>query len=158
MAEPPGVQIQDLFATPFRRMTLTQKSEFECGIHARAFWQARLCDVPGCLARTHLPGRGLEFNLELADPIEGFLASDSDWRGTSGSYVVSLGPDSWAERGTNRALPTLRASTGAFTRLWLGCLSASSLAATDSLEGPPELLEALDWALCLPAPKPGWDY
>ena len=72
--------------------------------------------------------------------------------------MVTLGPASGAEPGLDPALPTLTASVGAFTRMWLGVRPASGLAVTDDLAGPPELLEALDWALRLPQPKPDWDF
>jgi hypothetical protein len=42
--------------------------------------------------------------------------------------------------------------------LWLGVRPATGLAVTDELSGPPELLEALDWVLRLPDPKPDWDF
>jgi hypothetical protein len=71
---------------------------------------------------------------------------------------VTLGPQSSAEPGTDRALPTLAASVGAFTRMWLGVLPATGLAVTDELEGPQELLEELDWALRLPQPSVDWGF
>jgi hypothetical protein len=72
--------------------------------------------------------------------------------------VVTLGPSSGAEPGQDAALPTLSASVGAFTRLWMGVRPATSLAITDDLSGPRALLENLDWLLRLPAPKPDWDF
>ena len=56
------------------------------------------------------------------------------------------------------SLPTLKASVGAFTRLWLGVLSANGLAVTDQLSGPPDLLGELDRAFLLPQPHPDWDF
>jgi len=48
---------------------------------------------------------------------------------------------------------------GAFTRLWLGVRSATSLAVTDDLSGPQELLRELDDVLlCFPDPKWDWDF
>jgi hypothetical protein len=55
-------------------------------------------------------------------------------------------------------LPTLTASVGAFTRLWLGVRSATGLAVTDDLDGLPELLSALDEILRLPVPNIGWEF
>ncbi len=60
--------------------------------------------------------------------------------------------------GADPALPTLAASVGAFTRMWLGVRPATGLAATDDLFGPQELLERLDRVLRLPDPKPDWDF
>ena len=72
--------------------------------------------------------------------------------------MVALGPESSAEPGTDGTLPTLTASVGAFTRMWLGVLPATGLAVTDELEGPQELLEELDWALRLPQPRYDWGF
>ena len=70
----------------------------------------------------------------------------------------TLGPASSAEPGVDAGRPTLTASAGAFTRLWLGVRPATRLTVTDALAGPPELLEKLDYALRLPDPKPDWDF
>jgi len=75
-----------------------------------------------------------------------------------GEYIVSLGHDSGAEPGCDEALPTCTASVNAFTRLWLGVRSATSLSVTDDLSGPKELLEELDWAFRLPEPHPDWEF
>jgi hypothetical protein len=127
-------------------------------IHALANWQMRICDLPGCLAQTCLPGDGIDFNLVLSDPIARFLPDDAPWRGVAGDYVVTLGPSSRADPGTDSSLPTLAASVGAFTRLWFGVRPATGLAVTDELSGPPELLDALDRALRLPDPQLDWDF
>jgi hypothetical protein len=100
----------------------------------------------------------VRLNLRLDDPIARFLEEDAPWRGVGGGYVVQLGPTSEAAPGQDPALPTLHASVGAFTRLWLGVGPARGLAATDALVGPPELLAALEGALLLPAPKVDWDF
>ena len=60
---------------------------------------------------------GLLVNLELSDPIEGYLDENASWRGVGGEYVVSLGPESSAKAGADVRLPTLSASVGAFTRM-----------------------------------------
>ena len=72
--------------------------------------------------------------------------------------MVTLGPLSGAVVGVDGALPTLSASVGAFTRMWLGVRPATGLAVTDDLSGPQELLEELDGVLRLPDPKPDWDF
>lgn len=158
LREPQGIQLQDLVAQPIKQSQASRGSDFESRMNAIANWQIRICDLPGCLARTHLRGDEVRFNLALSDPIASFLDEDAPWRGVAGEYVVRLGPVSAAERGTDDALPTLQASVGAFTRLWLGVRPASGLATTDELSAPPPLLEALDWALRLPEPRPDWDY
>jgi len=158
MREPPGIQLQDLLQQPFRRRQVSEKSKFETGIHASAYWQMRMCDLVTCLAHTHLKGGEVRFNLALADPIERFLDDATPWRGIGGYYVVTLGPSSAAEIGVDATLPTLKASVGAFTRMWLGVRSATSLAVTDDLSGPQELLQELDTVLRIPEPKWDWDF
>jgi hypothetical protein len=158
MREPPGVQLQDLLAQPFKERQITERGQFEARMSAGAYWQVRVCDLMGCLARTHLRGGPVRFNLELSDPVARFLEDDSLWRGVGGSYIVQLGETSDAVRGEDALLPTLRASVGAFTRLWLGVVPASGLAATDELSGPPDLLAELERVLCLPVPRVDWDF
>jgi len=158
MREPQGIQLQDLIVQPFKGQNVTARSDYAQRIIAEAYWQMRICDLEACLARTRLPGEAVRFNLELGDPIEALLPEDAPWRGVAGRYVVTLGPSSGAERGWDASLPTLTATVNAFTRMWLGVRPATGLAATDDLSGPPDLLQALDSALCLPEPKPDWDY
>ncbi len=69
-----------------------------------------------------------------------------------------FGQNSCAERGRSGSLPVLKASVGAFTRLWLGVRPATGLAITDVLSGPLDLLEQLDEALRLPTPVNDWDF
>jgi hypothetical protein len=158
MREPGGIQFQDLIEQPLKQRQVSEKSEFQSIIRAIAYWQMRICDLQGCLAHTHLQGNEVRFNLALTDPIARFLDKGGPWRGSTGDYVVTLGPSSGAESGTDAALPTLTASVGAFTRMWLGVRPATGLAVTDELSGPQALLEELDLALRLPDPKPDWDF
>jgi len=156
--EPPGIQMQDLLEKPFARRAISEKSPYESGIHATACYQLRICDLGGCLERTHLLGDPVRFNLKLSDPIEAYLESDAPWHGVAGDYVVALGPSSHAVPGRDSGLPTLTATVNAFTRLWLGVRPATGLSFTDALEGPRELLEQLDAILRLPEPKLDWDF
>jgi predicted acetyltransferase len=158
MREPPGIQLQDLLEKPGQIRTITQQSKYENVMRAFAYWQMRILDVPACLAQTRLPYGEVRFNLALSDPIESFLEEEAPWRGVAGEYIATLGPSSGAEAGTDPDIPTLEASVGAFTRMWLGVRPASGLAITDELSGPPELLEALDAIFRLPDPKPDWDF
>ena len=158
MREPASIQIQDLIHAPFRRHRISEKSQFEASARASAYWQTRICDLPGCIAAVHHDGDPLRFNLRLTDPISDLLPEDAPWQGVAGDYVVSLGNDSTAEPGSDAHLPTLDASVGAFTRMWLGVLPASGVAVTDDLSGPADLLAALDQAFLLPTPKPDWDF
>ena len=158
MREPQGIQLQDLLSRPFKQRAVSEGPRFGANMHSSAYWQMRICDLPGCLARTRLRGAEVRFNLRLSDPIERYLDGRSRWRGVGGEYVVTAGTSSGAENGMDSALPTVSASVGAFTRLWLGVRPASGLAITDSISAPQPLLEALDWAFLLPPPKPDWDF
>jgi hypothetical protein len=158
MCEPPGIQLVDLLERPRSHEVARRSTRYATGLRAFAWWQARMCDVVGCLARTRLDGPEARFNLTLSDPLEAYLDGDAPWRGVGGEYVLTLGPSSAAERGSDASLPTLTASVGAFTRLWLGVRSASGLAVTDELSASPELLAQLDRTLRLPQPTPDWDF
>jgi len=157
MSEPGNIQLQDLLREPFRMRKITRESPHEHRLTASAYWQARILDLPACIERTHLDGGPLAFNLALEDPIADRLP-EAGWRGTGGEYMVTLGPESSAVRGAAPSLPTLRASIGAFTRIWLGVRPATSLSWTDDLSGTPDLLAALDRVLNVPAPSPDWDF
>ncbi|MCC6730158.1 MAG: GNAT family N-acetyltransferase [Chthonomonadales bacterium] len=158
MREPAGVQMQDLLRQPIKHRSVTQRSDYESSNHALAYWQARILDLPGCLARTHLECPPLRLNLRLSDPVAAFLEGEEGWRGVEGHYVVTLGAEGGCEPGEDASLPTLEASVGAFTRLWLGVRPASGLAITDDLRAPDALLASLDAALRLPDPRPDWDF
>lgn len=158
MYEPPGIQLQDLMYRPFKQIQISAKSDFAASITARAFFQYRICDLPACLSHTHLNGPEARFNLVLSDPISNFLEAGTPWMGAAGEYVVTLGSESCAECGVDASLPTLTATVGAFTRLWLGVRPATGLALTDDIAGPQELLERLDEVLRLPLPRNDWDY
>ncbi len=135
---------------------ITDKSKYENLIRASAFMQLRICDLAACLKKTHLPGETVRFNLELDDPITGFLDDDLEWQGIAGNYVVTLGPESEARAGSDAKLPTMKASVGAFTRMWLGVLSASTLAVCDQLSADAKLLDRLDNLIRVPRPTPDW--
>lgn len=158
MEEPPEVQFQDLLKQPSRNRTSTRGSKFAGSHETIAYWQARMLDVPACLAKTRLDAEPVTFNLAMSDPIEAHLDGTNAWHGCAGDYVVTFGEQSSAEPGTSPGLPALRASVGAFTRLWLGVRNASSLTLTDDVAGDEALLRALDRSLRLPRPHLGWDF
>ena len=158
LREPHGIQFQDLLKKPFRFRQLTQKGKFANRAWGDGYHQLRICNLPNCLAKTHLPGETVRFNLALTDPIGNFLDADAPWRGIGGEYVITLGPESAAASGSDPALPTLTATVNAFTRMWLGVRQPPRLAVTDALAGPPELLRALDRVLRLPVPEFDWDF
>ena len=158
MREPAGIQFQDLIEQPFKLRQMTAKSKYENRCRSSSYYQVRICNLEECLARTKLPHGSIRFNLEVSDSISAYLDKSDPWQGIGGEYVVSLGQESAAVPGKDSGLPTLQASIGAFTRLWLGVRPATGLMITDDLAGPEELLRKLDVLLQLPEPKPEWDF
>jgi hypothetical protein len=156
--EPAGFQLEDFLPQPVRDYETAKGAKHERRMECHAWWQMRIMDLPGCMARTHLPGPTVRFNLRLEDPVARFLDAEEAWRGVGGEYVVALGPESSAATGTDAALPTLEATVGAFTRMWLGVRPATGLAVTDRLRGPAELLASLDEALRIPQPHVDWSF
>ena len=158
LIEPPAICLQDFLNTPTHYQQITENSPFQMGARASAFWQIRICDLPACLAKTSLSSaKDLAFNLSLHDPVEAHLGREQGWRGISGDYVVRLGPESSAHPGRREGLPQVEASVSAFSRLWFGVLPATTLAISEQLWAPPQLLHQLDSQLCLPAPHVDWD-
>lgn len=158
MREPPGIQLQDLLKKPFTYEEITSGSEYKNTIHTAAYYQLRILDLERCIRATTLKHDELHFNLTLHDPIEQHLPEGTSWKGVGGAYTIMLGPESDVRAGHSRGLPVLEASVGAFTRMWLGILQASSLAVTDELRASQELLDRLDNAFLLPPPKTDWDF
>ena len=152
LMEPPQIQIQDLIRHPNRQRIVTQKTDFQTGGRANAWWQARILDLETCVAARHWEGLPVVFNLVLSDPI---ADSDVDWSGVGGEYVVDIAEESKVRSGLDPTLPTLNASVNALTRMWLGARPASSLAITDQLTGSSDLLSRLDEAFRLPEPHTG---
>ena len=91
MYEPPGTQLQDLLRQPTKMLNITGGGKYECASRMFAAWQMRILDLHACLARTHLWGPAVRFNLALSDPIEPLLDESHTWRGVGGEYVVTLG-------------------------------------------------------------------
>ena len=158
MEEPPEIQFQDLLKQPFRNNNITKGSSHANWQATNSWRQLRILDVPKCLAKTRLDAETSTFNLTLSDPIAEYLNTEYPWRGVSGDFIVTLGAQSAAEGGNSRALPTLKASIGAFSRLWFGVRSASVLALTDDLSADDNLLRDLDRTLRLPQPQFGFDF
>lgn len=160
MPEPAHVQLQDLLDWPLRGLAATRNAKHEQRFDAVSWQQLRILDLPACIAATRTP-RPVRFNLTLTDPVERHLGGDGTaaggWRGIAGEYAVDLGESSRAEPGHRAGLPELRASAGAFSRLWAGVRPATSLALTGGLTGPAELLAALDRSMP-PPPQFDWSF
>jgi hypothetical protein len=159
MMEPAHVQLQTLIEAPARQRIRSRRGAHETVTRAVTWWQLRMLDVAPVVAARSWAGEPVDFVADVSDPVTGFL-DDAGWRGVTGRYRIHLGETSHAEPAESGGgdVPTLRCSVGAFSRLWFGVRPATSLALTDGLAGPPDLLARLDRALRLPPPVPGLEY
>ncbi|MCR9277280.1 MAG: GNAT family N-acetyltransferase [Pseudomonadaceae bacterium] len=158
MEEPAELQLQDLIHQPIRHRILTRGGDHAGGQSALAYWQMRILDLPACLARTHLPGADIAFNLVLTDPLAALLPDDAPWRGCAGEWLIRIGANSSAVPGADTSLPTLQCGVGTFTRLWMGVRPASVLANSEAMEAPGELIQQLDQQLRLPTTRSGYEF
>lgn len=158
MKEPPEIQIQDLLTKPFRYTEITRHGKHANYMFSSSYYQLRILNLNACITKTHLPKIRLVFNLQLNDPISDYLSKHSSWKGISGNYIIKIDNNSEIVDGKENGLPTLIASVGAFTRMWLGVRSATSLSVTDDLSAPKELFNKLDGIFRLPTPKADWDF
>lgn len=150
MVEPAGIQLQDLIDRPIRGAEPDDPNHKPWHT-AMAWYQLRILDLQACVEARTWPGDEVRFDLVLTDPLS---EADVEWAGLAGDHSLTVGPTSSVASGHRGGLPVLRASIGAFSRLWFGVRPATGLTVTDDLAGPPELLEALDRALALPPPLP----
>ncbi|MCC7492697.1 MAG: GNAT family N-acetyltransferase [Fimbriimonadaceae bacterium] len=155
--EPPGVPLQDFLDRPIRDLIARPSGRFQSGCRAGCFWQMRLNDLPTALAQLRFDGE-LRCNLQVTDPVVGWLPAESPWRGVAGEWTLQLGATSSLTPGQTAGLPLLTATVNDLTRLWLGVAPASGLALTGGLQAPPDLLAALDEGLRLPPPQPDWAF
>lgn len=153
LMEPAHIQLQALLKNPIRETDRSMRSDHETLYRSIAWWQLRMLDVETCVAARNWVGEPVEFNLKLTDPIEDRL--DGDWRGVGGNYTIVVGSESRATRGHTEGLPTMTTGVGPFTRLWFGVRAPSTVAVSDEIEAPQELLTVLDEALLLPKPVAG---
>ncbi|MGV6816771.1 MAG: GNAT family N-acetyltransferase [Thiotrichales bacterium] len=159
LVEPAHIQLQDIIYKPFRYQGISEGGEYRQENRAEAYWQIRVNDLEACLTKTKLPWqRSLRLNLVLDDPISQFINEDQKWNGVGGNYILTLGENCSAITGIDKALPTLHASVGGFTRLWLACASANALATSGDLSAEQSLLDELDIIISLPTPRTGWDF
>lgn len=155
MFEPPHAQLQRFVREPFRQQDRSSGSSHASGHRAVAWMQFRMLDVAACVEAYSWCGDDVAFNLTLTDPL---AAEDSPWSGVGGEYRITIGEKSSVAPAHEPRLPTVTADVAAFTRLWFGVATASSLLATDRFDAPPELVAQLDAALRLPPVRTGWDF
>jgi GNAT superfamily N-acetyltransferase len=152
MMEPPEIQLQDLLDKPFRQRARSIKSDHETVNRAGAFTQLRILDPAACASAHRWRGPEVAFDLTLDDPLDRIVPGV----GIGGEHTVVVGDPSRFEPGHRGGLPVMVATVNAFSRFWFGVRPASSLAITDRLDGPPDLVAALDEAVRLPRPSFGW--
>jgi predicted acetyltransferase len=151
--EPWGVQIQDLVKRPFRTRDISTGGEFATSVSADSTKQARILNMGKVLSALRLPAGKIRFNLDMIDPIEGFLPVGSAWRGVGGEWIVTLDEKgSGAVRGSDGELPVMRTSVNALTRLVFGAATPRWLSATGEIQAPADLVCRLDEILRLPVP------
>lgn len=149
LPEPAQLQLRVLVDRPGRMRVTRTTGEHRYEVRASAWWQARMLELPACVAALAAVGE-VACNLHVTDPL--------DLPEVAGDWVLHLGPTSSATRGHDDHLPTLRLSVNALTRLWLGVRPATTLATSDGIEAPPDLLAALDDAVRLPRPDISTDF
>lgn len=159
MAEFP---LQDLLSKPIRTRRASLGGNFSQKSQSLAYWQLRMLDPTVCISRLRTPV-DVTFNLVLQDPVTPELEptealANGPWRGVGGNYIVQLGSQSNIVPGSDNRLETITSSVNAFSRLWIGSASASSLVITEDFRGPATLIEQLDDAVRLPKPHFGWDF
>ena len=116
----------------------------------------RILDLDACVAARAWVGEPVRFNLSLTDPLADRL--HDGWQGVGGDYTITIADESTVTAGHSDVLPTMSTGVAAFTRLWFGVASATTLSVSDPIDAPADLLAALDEALLLPRPLPGWQF
>jgi hypothetical protein len=151
--EPAGLFVQDWLARPGRQVGVRKQGSHRLGCEAEAWWAVRIVDMPVCIAavQAFLP---LSLVVEIDDPM---AAESAAWNGVGGPWTLHLDRTSSATRGSTERLPVLRAGVAAFSQLWMGSRTARALSCLGLLDGPPELIDALDDALRLPLPDADWE-
>jgi GNAT superfamily N-acetyltransferase len=159
--EPGGVQLQDFLDRPFRRHAEAKGGSFETYSTAVANFQYRLLAIEPAIEATRCSD-SLSFSLTLNDPIERYL-DEGSWKGCGGTYRISLGPQSTAQKingeaQTTEGTPELVCGVGDFTRLWSGVLPASTLRETGGVSCSQELASRLDVLFGGALPHTDWLY
>lgn len=157
LQEPAEVSLRDVLDQPGRATFQTEGGTHAMGVRSLSWWQARALDLPSCVAARPWPGPPVACTVVLEDPLAARAerATGTRFDRVEGTWRVTFAEESTAHRGRDDELPVLRAGVGAFTRMLLGVAPASTIALTDDLAGPAELLARLDRALLAPRPHIG---
>lgn len=153
MAEPGILQLQDLLRNPARQRSQMRMFGGQHQPHAAfAYHQFRMLDVAACLSVVSHDAE-VEFDLELADPL---ADRGGRWSGVGGQYHVRVGPTTTVDHGrAGGGVPLVRTDVGALTSWWAGSHRSPGLRLMGRLDGPPEVLAALDDVFLAPPAHAG---
>ena len=158
MADPPRLQLQDFLSRPLATFAARKGGDFDSDVISQVWMQCRILDLPVCIGAMKLCGASVAFNLTLTDPIEQYLPKDSAWKGIGGNWVIRLGEESSATRGTDNSLPTALGTVNDLSRIWFGSSTAESVSVTGSFRADPELMRAIDNIVRIPTPEVDGDF
>ena len=78
LPEPAQAQLQVLVRNPGRQEIARTSGPHRAGVSADTWWQARILDLPACLAALRTAGPQVAFDLVLVDPAGRWLPGDDD--------------------------------------------------------------------------------
>ncbi len=158
MPYPARICLEDLLKSPCRRtrgMIGNENNPYP----PPEYWQIRILDVVRCIQKSSLAvEQPYRFNLRVYGeaiemPSKRGVVSDPQ----VSEYNVALGEHSECHAGHSKALPLLECSIGAFSRLWCGAYSASTLVLSDHFNVSEErMVASLDRLFALPTPMCDW--
>ena len=158
MADPPRLQLVDFLDRPHATCRARRGGDFDSDVLSEVWMQCRILDLPTCVKSMQLQGKPVSFNLDLSDPIEKYLSADSAWNGIGGSWLIRLGEESSATKGTDSSLPTASCNVNDLSRIWSGSSTAESVALTGNFNADSELIAEIDRIVQLPTPIVDWDF
>ena len=163
ISEPNWLQVQDFIVQPGANYRRTQGSRTgSLRTEIDAWWQARIVDLPACVAALGAVSDPLVLTVRIDDPIAPHLVDsgyEGEWAGLAGTWRLQFGESSMAERVGAEEIVDLATDINSLTRWWLGVLPAATLLATGAFDCAPALAAKLDELTAhLPFPDPGWDF
>ena len=158
MADPSRLHLQDFLTRPLATYRARKGGNFDSDVVSQVWMQCRMLDVPTCVGAMKLCGDPVSFNLELADPIAQYLQEESSWRGVGGHWVIRLGEESSATKGTDDSLPTASGTVNDLSRIWFGSSTAEAVSVTGNFKADPGLMQAIDEIVRIPSPEVDWDF
>ena len=158
IADPPHMQLQDFLLRPIATSRIRKGGEFDSKTISQVWMQARILDLPRCISSMNCCGEPISFNLTLTDPIEKYLPKNSAWKGVSGDWVMTIGPESSAVPGNDSSLPSATATVNDLSRIWLGAASVETVSVTGNFRADSALIRRIDSQVQLPTPCVDWDF